>query len=348
MAIGDETLRLIADLRGRTDDVMATRTLDIVRSWVRMWDDVTGPMAAAVDDILEASVNGRWPARRTILRLERVTKALAVTTEALDELARKAGVSTSDGGAQIAGIVVAAQAAIIVSQLPRTGVPLGELAQVNRVDTETMTTLAEQTKKRTVTTLAPMAAAVTLLVKNRLIQGVAMDGRGSVVSRMLRTAETAFNRGMADALRVAKSELADAGRYAAFESHKRNAGLLSGWMWIASRDRRCCPACFAMHGTVHPIDEMGPSDHANGRCSRLAIVRPWSDLGLGDIPEPEPPMIDGRAAFNQLSDADQLAVMGPGRLAALRSGRIDWSDLATRRDVPGWRPAYFATPLRDL
>lgn len=36
------------------------------------------------------------------------------------------------------------------------------------------------------------------------------------------------------------------------------------------------------------------------------------------------------------------------RLDLLRSGRIQWADLATRRETSGWRPSYVPTSVRDL
>jgi hypothetical protein len=102
-----------------------------------------------------------------------------------------------------------------------------------------------------------------------------------------------------------------------------------------------------MNGTTYPVETPGPWGHANCRCARMPVTRSWSALGLHGV-EPASTFPDARARFDALPAADQLAVMGPSRLAALRSGQADWSDLAQRRDTTGWRPSYVATPVRDL
>ena len=40
--------------------------------------------------------------------------------------------------------------------------------------------------------------------------------------------------------------------------------------------------------------------------------------------------------------------MGATRLGLLDAGKIQWSDLAGRRETSGWRPSYAPTPVRDL
>jgi len=102
-----------------------------------------------------------------------------------------------------------------------------------------------------------------------------------------------------------------------------------------------------MHGTEFPLDTPGPDDHPNGRCSRTPITRSWRDLGI-NIPEPPSVIPDAQAAFANLSQADQLRIMGPTRLDLLNRGDIKWSDLSTRRENPGWRASHNITPVRDL
>ncbi|HLR97647.1 MAG TPA: hypothetical protein VK053_24210 [Jiangellaceae bacterium] len=108
-----------------------------------------------------------------------------------------------------------------------------------------------------------------------------------------------------------------------------------------------CAACFARHGTIHPVSEPGPDDHPRGRCTRLPVLKPWSELGIR-APEPPPISVDGERAFRRMTRADQLEVLGPTRLALLDSGRITWADLATWRNNPQWRRSNQPTTVRDL
>lgn len=108
-----------------------------------------------------------------------------------------------------------------------------------------------------------------------------------------------------------------------------------------------CGACWVMHGTEHPLDEPGPADHPNGKCTRGPLTKTWKELGF-DFPETPSLLPDAQTAFASLSRSQQLAVMGPTRLDLLDRGEISWSDLATRRENPGWRPSITTTPVRDL
>src|SRR5690606_18349694 len=99
--------------------------------------------------------------------------------------------------------------------------------------------------------------------------------------------------------------------------------------------------------TVHPVTSPGPWDHQQGRCARLPVLVPWSRLGI-KAPEPDDLMPDAQTVFWGLPEEDQLAIMGPGRLELLRAGAVDWADLSTQRQNPGWRPSHVPTPVRDL
>jgi hypothetical protein len=67
-----------------------------------------------------------------------------------------------------------------------------------------------------------------------------------------------------------------------------------------------------------------------------------------DIPEPPSALPDGLTTFRAMPRDDQLAVLGKAKLDLLDSGRIQWSDLATRRKTDGWRDSMVPTSLADL
>ena len=108
-----------------------------------------------------------------------------------------------------------------------------------------------------------------------------------------------------------------------------------------------CPSCWSMHGRVFPVDMPGPADHQQGRCARLPKTRTWRELGF-NIDEPADTIVNARTRFASLPDAQQRTIMGPGRLALLRSGRVDWADLSGLRTAEGWRPSYAPRAVHDL
>ena len=162
-----------------------------------------------------------------------------------------------------------------------------------------------------------------------------------VAERMVNGVEGAFNGGIGRATVIARTEILDAHREASFETHKENADILEGWTWHAELDSdRTCISCIAQHGTTHPVDEPGPLDHHQGRCTALPKTLSWNDLGF-DIDEPEDLDIQtGADWFNNLPEEKQRAILGPTRYEAWQDGRFPINQWSQRRSSEGWRDAY--------
>ena len=139
----------------------------------------------------------------------------------------------------------------------------------------------------------------------------------------------------------------DAYRHASTEFSQANSDVLARREWLATLDDRTCEACWAMHGEVFPLDAFGPEGHQQCRCTFVEVTKSWRELGF-DVDEPPSLIPDAQETFYGMDRESQLRVMGPAKLDALESGQIGWKDLAQKRDNPGWRPGYYATPLRDL
>lgn len=101
------------------------------------------------------------------------------------------------------------------------------------------------------------------------------------------------------------------------------AGMLSGWQWLADLDDRTCPACIAMHGTVHPLSEDGPDDHPQGRCCAIPVLRGEEPFVAEDASE------DWLAS---MTETEQVEALGPARWEAWRSG-------VPLQEMAAWRPA---------
>ncbi len=133
------------------------------------------------------------------------------------------------------------------------------------------------------------------------------------------------------ALAIARTEMLRSYRESTRAVYQRNSDVVKAWRWNAKLDRRTCPACWAMHGTIHSLDER-LDEHVNGRCAMAPVTRTWEELGfpkdVADLAPPPPPSkIPGTKAFAALSEADQLAILGPGKLKLYKSGQIRLEDL---------------------
>lgn len=343
MAVSRETLRLVHGLRltmlkqlGATDEA-------IVKAWGRAWNEIAGEWDAAVTDLVAASKDGAWPSRATVLREQRARNALKVTREALMDLAKDLPVTVTDVLPDAVAAQLDSQAAVLTSQLPaRSDVVVSQL------DPKQLSAIVERTSKQVTSLSLPMAARTEAAMKAALIKGVAVgDNPRKVASDMVARVHGAFEGGKARALVIARTETLDAHRTAAQRQHAANADTLDGWVWWCALDKRSCPSCWAMHGTVHGLDVQGPNDHQQGRCARVPKVKPWKDLGI-TAPEPVDLTPDAETVFAGLSRADQVAVMGEQRLALLNAGKVSWSDLSTKRSTDGWRDSFVPTPVTDL
>lgn len=93
-----------------------------------------------------------------------------------------------------------------------------------------------------------------------------------------------------------------------------NNHILEGQIRIAARDDRTCLCCIALHGTFLPVGAR-VEDHHQGRCTSIGVVRGR----MRDIQT-------GEQWFNELPEARQLAIAGPGKLAALQAGDVRLAD----------------------
>lgn len=343
MAITHETMRLVAEMRAAVDRLADGAHRSLTAAWVRAWDQLAFDFTLALDDLLQIR-DDRWPTRAQIQRATRAQWALETTQRALERLAAQARTEITAAAHAGIGLGAAGQQNIVESQMP----PGFRGLRFNQVPEDQLAAIVDRTTQQITAVTWPISQAATQSIRNQLIRGMGMGLNPREIARqMLARLEGEFNGGLARALNIARTEILSAHRDAAMLSQIANRDVLKGWVWIASLGRRTCPSCWAQHGSEHPLDEPGPMDHQSGRCSRGPLTKSWKELGF-NVPEPPSILPDARATFNTLPRADQLHIMGPGRLAALNAGDITWSDLSVLRPNTAWRDSWGTAPLKDL
>lgn len=350
MAISRETLRrlreLAATVGGEVDDTVRALTA----AWLRAWDELDPAWRRALNDILTVVARtGQWPPVWQLYRIASVAAAAQHTEMTLTALAAEAGITTSAGASTVVAATAAAEPLLIASQLPADAAANAAAVYAARVLPSALDLIVQRTTEQITAQTRPLGRAADEAVRRALIRGIAVGDNPNVVARdMLARVQGAFNGGLTRAIVISRSEMLDAYRETSRYTHEANADVLAGWIWMATlTDTRGCPACWAMHKTEHDITEPGPLDHPQGRCARLPKVRPWRELGFV-VEEPPDLIPDARERFDALPEADQVKLLGRGRLALLRSGGISWNDLAIRRTTTGWRDSYVPTPLHVL
>ena len=142
------------------------------------------------------------------------------------------------------------------------------------------------------------------------------------------------------ALLIARTETARAYREAAHMTFEANAEVLTGWMWVASLDKRTCAGCLAKHGSIHPTTER-LMDHPAGRCVAVPVTQ---ESPLLDEP---PPSAD--AWLRKLSERDQVLILGSEEARqAWLTGKVSLEEFAGVRRSPRWGDSVYRRSLKEI
>ncbi len=342
MAVTARTLRLAREVRKILTGLLDSLTRTLTAGWAKAWDRLAGRFAVAVKGLL-ATNGGKWPSRRQVNQSPELNDVLAAAAAEHDELVDLLRTRGSAAATKAARAASAAQSGLIDSQLPS-----GHNLRVGQVSDGALDAIANRTARRITTLSGHITRDVIAAIRDELVRGIRSGDSPEEVARLiLSRAEARWSGGLGRAATIAHTEVADSFRQASMIAQLAARDVLRGWTWICQLRPNSCGACWAMHGSEHPLDEPGPDDHPNGKCTRGPLTKTWKELGF-DFPETPSLLPDAQTAFAALSRSQQLAVMGPTRLDLLDRGEISWADLATRRENPGWRPSITTTPVRDL
>jgi uncharacterized protein YoaH (UPF0181 family) len=134
---------------------------------------------------------------------------------------------------------------------------------------------------------------------------------------------------------IARTEIARARNEAQQAVMLTPESPIEEWVWHARLD--ACASCQSQHGSVHPITEILRS-HPNDRCTMVPRMPSWAALGFAGVPDLRPRTVPGAERFASFDPAAQLAILGPGKYEAYRTGRITLADLVTHTHSERWGP----------
>lgn len=341
MAATAYTLRLQQQLREDLRLINDAQVRDLVAAWADAWDEIAPDLNAA---LVEQLVAGKRISRAQLLRSLRLRAALEVVRERLEVLAADAGVRIIADLQDVIDAAGGAQASVIDSQLPPNS-RLVALDSWARVDPAQIDAIVQRTTGQITALTRPLGREAYQVLRRELIRGVAAGTNPRATARrILARAEGRFNGGLTRALNIARTETLDAYRAAAQLGQAQHTDVLTGWQWLATLDARTCPSCWAQHGTIHDQADPGPLDHQQGRCARMPVVKPWADLGFGDLDEPPSLVPDAAVRFAALDPAEQAAVLGPARYRAWVAGDYPMDTWSRRHSTDGWRDSYRVSP----
>ena len=337
----------------QVDAVTAAAVNQYVAAWASVRDDLTRAAAEAAR-IAQETGNTRSPAAYRTARLNKVMDELTTQLQRL-------GMST---GVQVTNVVppVMAVPQQVLRELEVAGAPA-----LNRVPAGELQAIIRRQQEAIASRYLVLSVEAEAGLRDSLLRGIARGSSPDATARdMLRTTAAAtaqrlgissaadlegaaagivaevrasFAGGMQRALVLARTELIDASRVATTASYLASPDVVQGWEWMATLDKRTCPACWGMHGQVFAPD-VHQEGHQQCRCTQSPLLVGETPGGNG--------LQDRDVAFRAMPREAQLQVLGPQRLKAYEQG-VSLDAMAQRRDANGaWRASYGVTPVRDL
>ena len=172
---------------------------------------------------------------------------------------------------------------------------------------------------------------VATQARNALVQGVTLGWNPNKMATMIgQSLDMPRHR----AITVMRTESQRVYREVARETYQANDDVLVGWVWTASLSARTCPACLAMHGTVHPVTET-LDGHPRCRCAMVPQTPSWADLGIEGVEDVRPPSRDAEAWLKAQPPRTQRAILG-AKYAPWARGEISMGDMVARTHSPDW------------
>lgn len=164
--------------------------------------------------------------------------------------------------------------------------------------------------------------------------------------KLARELRGAFGMGLTESLRLARTEQLRAYRTAAANTYRANSHVVKEWERHAEHGVRTCLACLVLDGTRYKLSEE-MDDHVQGRCAMLPVTYSYKELGI-DAPEPDFSREKGIDWFQRQSEADQIAIMGPGMYQAWKDGKFALEDVPKVIKSDVWGNSWVPKSLRQL
>lgn len=326
----------IAQASARYRSAMEAHSDAAVEATLGYWQGAESEIRTAWESLIEQVEQLALAGNVTEQQLaqeKRYRALLTAVEEQVAGLARDAASATTE--AQSAGIAAALAGAPEVASIAAGSRPTGaslSWVEVDRAAVDALIGFASDGSPLhdLFDAIGPdIAARATQALVSGLVQG---EGPAQIA----RAIEPILGSSRARAENIARTEVHRAMREAQGLAFEANADVVEGWVWTAALTTRTCPACWAMHGTIHPTTER-LDGHPQCRCVMVPRTRSWGELvGDPDLEDDRPAIETGEAAFGRLSADQQREVLGEGLFGLWEAGGLAFADLAVRQSDARW------------
>ena len=308
----------------------------MVRAYGEAWKRIQSELEYITQRIKEALAADEEVSASWLFRQQRWQ---ALREQVLVEVQRFAGQVEESVRAQQAEVVAAAQEhareqAQAVAQTEEQAARI--TTSWNRLPVEATEDLvgflADGSPLRTL--LDGLGAEASAGVQRALLVGLATGQNPRQIARIVRQE---IGVPLARALTISRTEVLRSYRESTRRTYQANRHLIRGWRWLAAHQPRTCPACLAMDGSIHPLEEQ-LDDHPNGRCAMTPVL-------AGEEP---PARETGEQWLERQSQEVQERVLGKAGAAAYRAGKVKLQDFVGRRFSPEWGTTRYARSLREI
>lgn len=167
----------------------------------------------------------------------------------------------------------------------------------------------------------PLPQSVVDQIRRNLAHGLTIGWNPVTTARLFREA---MGVGLNRSLRIARTETLRSYREASRANYVANG--INEYEWLATLDVRTCLACIALDGQRFST-EQPMQNHVNCRCTMVPVL-PFDIPRIRRAKYPERAFFTGTGEqwFESLTDAQKLALMGPGKFEIYRQGRATLQD----------------------
>lgn len=308
----------------------------MVRAYGEVWKRIQSELEYITQRIEEARRAGEEVSAAWLYRQRRWQ---ALREQVLAEVQRFAGQVEESVRAEQAEVVAAAQehAREQAQAAAQTEAKAARIATTwNRLPvqaTEDMVGfLSDGSPLRTL--LMGLGAEAAAGVERSLLVGLATGQNPRKIARFVRQA---FGVPLSRALTISRTEVLRAYRESTRRTYQANSHIIRGWRWLAAHQPRTCPACLAMDGSIHALDER-LDDHPNGRCAMTPVL----------VDEEPPARETGEQWLERQKPDVQERVLGKAGAEAYRAGAVTLQDFVGRRYSEEWGTTRYARSLRQI